>query len=173
MRNSIIIYLMKKRLAITAITMLAIVMGISAVAPAMADKATAPGHNKIDICHFDDEEMQYVQISIPEKAVRAHEKNHDMDIIPAPEDGCPVIEPEPVDTDSDGLTDDEEVLLGTDPLVADTDSDGLTDGDEVNTYGTDPLNPDTDDGGVSDGQEVNIDGTDPLDPLDDLVIITP
>jgi len=187
---------MTKRLAITAITMFAIMMGISAIAPAMADKATAPGHNKIDICHFDDEEMQYVLISIPEKAVSAHEKNHDMDIIPAPEDGCPVIEPEPVDTDSDGLTDDEEVLLGTDPLVADTDSDGLIDGDEVNTYGTDPLvadtdsdglidgdevntygtdplDSDTDDGGVSDGQEVNVDGTNPLDALDDLVLITP
>jgi hypothetical protein len=138
------------KLAITAIAMFAIMMGISAIAPAMADKATAPGHNKIDICHFDDEEMQYVLISIPEKAVAAHEKNHDMDIIPAPEDGCPIIEPEPVDSDNDGLTDDEEILLGTDPL-----------------------NPDTDNGGVFDGQEVNIDGTDPLDSSDDLVIITP
>ncbi|NRA05500.1 MAG: type IV secretion protein Rhs [Nitrosopumilus sp.] len=142
---------MTKRLAITAIAMFAIMMGISAIAPAMADRATAPGHNKIDICHFDDEEIQYVLISIPEKAVRAHEKNHDMDIIPAPEDGCPVIEPEPVDTDSDGLTD----------------------GDEVNIHGTDPLNSDTDGGGISDGDEVNVDGTDPLDALDDLVIITP
>jgi len=48
---------MTKKLAITAIAMFAIVMGISSIAPAMADKATAPGHNKIDICHFDDEEM--------------------------------------------------------------------------------------------------------------------
>jgi hypothetical protein len=164
---------MRTRLAITAIAMFAIMMGISAIAPAMADKATAPGHNKIDICHFDDEELQYVLISIPEKAVQAHEKNHDEDIIPAPEDGCPVYEPEPVDADSDGLTDDEEIVLGTDPLVADTDSDGLSDGDEVNIHGTDPLNPDSDAGGVSDGQEVNVDGTDPLDGLDDLVIITP
>lgn len=160
---------MTKRLAITAITMFAIVMGISSIAPAMADKATAPGHNRIDICHFDDEEIQYILISIPENAVSAHEKNHTMDIIPAPEDGCPVVEPEPVDTDNDGLTDDEEIVLGTDPLVTDTDSDGLSDGDEVNTYGTDPLNPDTDAGGVSDGQEV-IDGTSPLDALDDLVV---
>lgn len=152
--------------------MFAIVMGISAITPAMADKASAAGQNKIDICHFDDEEMQYVQISIPAQAVRAHERNHDMDIIPAPEEGCPVFEPEPVDTDGDGLTDDEEVLLGTDPLNADTDSDGLTDGEEVNTYGTDPLNADTDAGGVSDGQEI-ADGTNPLDASDDLVIITP
>ena len=83
--------------------MFAIMMGISAIAPAMADRATAPGHNRIDICHFDDEEIQYVLISIPEKAVRAHEKNHDMDIIPAPEDGCPVIEPEPSKTRMQGV----------------------------------------------------------------------
>lgn len=163
---------MTKRLAITAIAMFAIMMGISAVAPAMADKATAPGHNKIDICHFDDEEMHYVLISIPEKAARAHERNHALDIIPAPIDGCPVVEPEPVDTDGDGLTDEEETALGTDSNIADTDSDGLSDGEEVHTYITDPLNPDTDDGGVLDGQEV-IDGTNPLDGTDDLVVITP
>jgi hypothetical protein len=173
MKNHIHIIIMTKRLAITAITMFAILMGISAVAPVMADKDTAPGHNKIDICHFDDEENQYVLISIPEKAAKAHEKNHDMDIIPAPEDGCPVIEPEPIDTDGDGLTDDEERILGTDPLLADTDSDGLSDGEEVNTYLTDPLNSDTDNGGVSDGQEVNVDGTDPLVGSDDMVIISP
>jgi len=40
---------MTKKLAITAIAMFAIVMGISSIAPAMADKATAPGHNKIVI----------------------------------------------------------------------------------------------------------------------------
>ncbi len=36
-----------------------------------------------------------------------------------------------VDTDGDGLTDGEEMDLGTDPNVADTDNDGLTDGEEV------------------------------------------
>ena len=160
---------MRTKIAITAITMFAIAMGISSFVPAMADKASAPGHNKIDICHFDEEELQYVLISIPEQAVRAHEKNHDMDIIPAPEDGCPVYEPEPVDTDADGLSDEDEVLSGTDPLVADTDADGLSDGEEVNTHGTDPLVADTDAGGVDDGQEV-LDGTDPLDGTDDLVV---
>lgn len=49
---------------------------------------------------------------------------------------------------------------------------GLTD-DEEFLLGTDPLNSDTDNGGVFDGQEVNVDGTDPLDSSDDLVIITP
>jgi hypothetical protein len=35
------------------------------------------------------------------------------------------------DSDNDGLTDLQEILLGTDPGVADTDNDGLTDGEEV------------------------------------------
>ncbi len=75
------------------------------------------------------------------------------------------------DTDGDGLTDGEEVLTyGTDPLNPDSDFDGLSDGDEVKIYGTDPLNPDTDGGGVYDGHEVLIDKTNPLDPSDDLML---
>jgi Spy/CpxP family protein refolding chaperone len=49
-----------------------------------------------------------------------------------------VAEPAPVDTDGDGLTDEEEATYGTDPFVADTDGDGVSDGDEV-AAGTDPL----------------------------------
>jgi len=55
----------------------------------------------------------------------------------------------PKDSDGDGLTDDEEAKLGTDPFKADTDGDGLTDFEEVRTYKTDPLNPDTDFDGLS------------------------
>ncbi|NIR35216.1 MAG: hypothetical protein GWO22_04050 [Actinobacteria bacterium] len=44
------------------------------------------------------------------------------------------------DTDSDGLADDEEVVIGTDATVADTDGDGFDDGTEVRE-GTDPLDP--------------------------------
>ncbi len=100
-----------------------------------------------------------------------------------------------VDTDGDGLTDAEELALGTDPRNPDTDGDGLTDGEEVKTYKTDPLNPDTDydglkdgaevythktnpllrdtdNGGVADGHEVIEDGTNPLDPSDDLLLFT-
>jgi len=65
------------------------------------------------------------------------------------------------DTDGDGLTDDEEAELGTDPEEADSDSDGLTDGEEQD-LGTDPLDEDTDSDGMSDGDEVEL-GTDPLD----------
>lgn len=38
----------------------------------------------------------------------------------------------PVDTDGDGLTDQQEALLGTDPHLKDTDGDGYPDGVEVN-----------------------------------------
>ena len=100
-----------------------------------------------------------------------------------------------LDRDGDGLSDAEEMALGTDPLDADSDGDGLsdrlesetetdpvqrdTDGDglsdgqeDANRNGrrdaeeTDPLDRDTDGGGVSDGQEVRL-GKNPLDRLDD------
>ncbi|MBT4384894.1 S-layer homology domain-containing protein [Candidatus Peregrinibacteria bacterium] len=71
---------------------------------------------------------------------------------------------EPIDTDGDGLTDDDEINIhGTDPLLDDTDGDDLLDGAEVNTYGTDPRLPDTDEDGLNDGEEVNTHFTDPLD----------
>ncbi|HUF39161.1 MAG TPA: hypothetical protein VMN57_11615 [Anaerolineales bacterium] len=69
------------------------------------------------------------------------------------------------DTDGDGLMDGEEIARGTDPLNPDTDGDGLMDGEEI-ARGTDPLNPDTDGDGVSDGLEVSL-GTNPLDPDSD------
>jgi Tol biopolymer transport system component len=68
------------------------------------------------------------------------------------------------DTDGDGLTDGQEAnILRTNPLVADTDQDGLPDGQEVQIYKTNPLNPDTDGDLLSDGDEVNR-KTDPLNP---------
>lgn len=65
------------------------------------------------------------------------------------------------DTDSDGLTNLEEITLGTDPRKADTDGEGLSDGDEVNLHHTDPLLPDTDKDGVDDASEITL-GLDPL-----------
>ncbi len=44
-----------------------------------------------------------------------------------------------LDPDGDGLMTDQELDLGTDPKNADTDSDGITDGNEVLFLGTDPL----------------------------------
>ncbi len=98
----------------------------------------------------------------------------------------------PIDSDGDGLSDDYELKIGTDPLNPDTDGDGLKDGEEVLVYKTDPLNPDsdydmlkdgeevkkyktdpldpdTDKGGVRDGHEVHEDGTNPLDGNDDFL----
>ncbi len=68
------------------------------------------------------------------------------------------------DSDRDGLSDEDEVLYGTDPLNPDTDGDGLGDGRELNIFDTDPLNPDTDGDGMSDGDEVTW-RYDPLDPI--------
>lgn len=58
------------------------------------------------------------------------------------------------DTDGDGISDDAERILGTDPDSADTDGDGLDDGEEIDVWDTDPLDPDTDNDGVDDGQEI-------------------
>lgn len=80
-------------------------------------------------------------------------------------------DPNDPDTDKDGLKDGAEVHTHkTDPLVPDTDADGLLDGVEVYKYKTDPLLRDTDDGGVSDGHEVVEDNTDPNNPADDLIL---
>ena len=67
------------------------------------------------------------------------------------------------DADDDGLTNNQEYLLGTDPNNADTDKDGLTDYEEINTYHTDPLKHDCDEDNISDGDEISM-GLDPLNP---------
>lgn len=77
---------------------------------------------------------------------------------PTPEPETPVAPPEPAvappDADNDGLSDDEEAQLGTNPQAVDTDNDELTDREEVKIYKTDPNKPDTDGDGYIDGQEV-------------------
>ncbi|MCW8092843.1 S8 family serine peptidase [Alteromonas sp. ASW11-130] len=68
-----------------------------------------------------------------------------------------------MDSDSDGLTDGDELnVYRSNPISNDTDSDGLADGDEVNLYATDLLNDDSDNDGLSDGEEVNAYLSDPL-----------
>ncbi len=122
--------------------------------------------------------------------------NSDGDIMP---DGWevhyglnPTIDNSSSNPDNDGLTNEQEYLLGTEPDNADSDYDGLKDGDEVsgnlssygpdwpfadnypsyydtpfveNPYNTplDPLNEDTDEDGVLDGKEIDW-GLDPNNP---------
>lgn len=65
------------------------------------------------------------------------------------------------DFDHDGLTNRQELVLGTDIRAADTDGDGLPDGREVDpSIGSDPLVFDTDGDGLGDGLEVAT-GSDP------------
>ena len=67
------------------------------------------------------------------------------------------------DSDNDGLTNKQELSIGTNPVIPDSDGDNLTDGDEVNKYGTNPLIPDSDDDKINDGDEIKL-GLDPLNP---------
>lgn len=65
------------------------------------------------------------------------------------------------DCDEDKLTNLQEIAYNTSIVSEDTDSDGLTDYDEIFVYGTKPENPDTDDDTINDGDEVSL-GLDPL-----------
>ena len=67
------------------------------------------------------------------------------------------------DSDGDGLTDDQELRLGTSPVLSDSDGDSLFANDEV-MRGVDPLLTDTDEDWFSDGWEI-VKGTNPLDKL--------
>jgi len=65
-----------------------------------------------------------------------------------------------VDTDQDGLTDQQEACLGTNARFVDSDNDGATDAAEVRgftcgnkSWNTDPLNPDSNGDGVADGAQ--------------------
>lgn len=61
--------------------------------------------------------------------------------IPDPDtDGDGLLDSIDTDDDNDGISDEEENILGTNPLNADTDNDGLTDAQESETN-TDPLKP--------------------------------
>jgi len=69
------------------------------------------------------------------------------------------------DADNNGETNLQAAGAGNPLLPPDTDGDGLTDIDELLIHGTSPANPDTDGDGVNDGTEVSW-NTGPLDPND-------
>jgi len=73
------------------------------------------------------------------------------------------IENPALDQDGDGLTNLEEFLASSSPLLIDSDKDGLSDALEVNQHNTSPINKDSDYDGIPDGDEIDAE----LDPLDD------
>jgi len=95
---------------------------------------------------------------IPETTTTVPAGNTD---VPAQMNNDKILFGEPVDSDKDGLDDVREQELGTDPNKMDTDNDGLTDGDEVLIWKTNPLNSDTDGDSYLDGEEVK-NGYNPL-----------
>ena len=65
------------------------------------------------------------------------------------------------DADGDGLSNEQETTLATDPGNPDSDVDGLRDGDEVLIYTTDPTNRDSDGDLLTDFDEINTYQTNP------------
>ncbi len=63
-----------------------------------------------------------------------------------------------IDTDNDGLSDDDEVSIGTDPNNNDSDADGILDAEEVGNDIDDPI--DTDSDGIIDALDSNIEDED-------------
>jgi hypothetical protein len=73
-------------------------------------------------------------------STRAIDKAGNASATPSGNSGAMVIinSSAPIDSDNDGLSDDDEISRGTDPNKADSDGDGISDGQEV-TDGTNPL----------------------------------
>jgi hypothetical protein len=59
------------------------------------------------------------------------------------------------DEDGDGLSNEDEYAIATNPAIDDTDGDSISDGDEVLVHGSNPLNTDTDGDTMPDGWEIS------------------
>jgi len=70
--------------------------------------------------------------------------------------------PTAIDSDGDGLYDDYEIAVGTDPNNSDSDGDGLSDNDELFIHKTNPNRVDTDQDGLSDKDEIIKYSTSPI-----------
>ncbi len=102
-------------------------------------------------------------LAMANQAIAAQDSSLCMQVIDEGERGrCEeLIAPTNTDADGDGLDEEEELIHGSSDQRVDTDSDGLTDFQEVKTYKTDPANPDTDGDTYTDGSEVK-NGYNPL-----------
>jgi len=86
---------------------------------------------------------QGTEASMDEPAASADETASSEEVAPPSDETPPADEiATDVDTDGDGLTDDQEAIYGTDPMNPDTDGDGYLDGDEV-AGGYNPNGPGT------------------------------
>ncbi len=99
-------------------------------------------------------ELSFSQTSYLVSSVMIHTQVNDWEEIDAVQLLGTTVPIDPkLDTDADGISDLDELTIGTDPTKADTDGDGLTDFQET-SLGTDPTNADSDGDGTSDGEEV-------------------
>jgi hypothetical protein len=73
------------------------------------------------------------------------------------------------DSDGDGVTDADEIAVGSDPGRYDTDRDGIGDGEEILVLNSSPVKTDTDGDGSSDWAEL-VAGTNPANPSSVLAI---
>ena len=99
-------------------------------------------------------EEEVVNLNLNSNVNEAVNVNEETPVEP-PDENINLNQPANVDSDLDGLTDEEESALGTDPSEPDSDGDNLFDREEARVYETDPLNPDTDSDGYLDGTEVS------------------
>lgn len=133
-----------KKYTILGIIVLAVIAVLSGGWYAYS-KFFAPGGDLIPADNFNQEKAADNNNTIKQE-------NGAGDIKEQKQEAKPIVKP--ADKDHDGLSDEEEIKLGTNPNNVDSDSDGLFDREEVRVYKTDPLNPDTDGDGYSDGEEV-------------------